>query len=108
MSERIEAFDALDTPTAPVTVVRARPAYFAVALLIAGIVAWGFWATYYSRPFSRTDLPSMLRRGGACTGFRRQRRAARRRVLQGAALFSAGLARRRPGVAAVICLISPA
>jgi hypothetical protein len=35
-------------------------AYFAIALLIAGIVAWGFWGTYYSRFSARTDLPSIV------------------------------------------------
>jgi len=40
--------------------VRARRAYFAITLLIAGIVAWGFWKTYYSQPFARTDLPAIV------------------------------------------------
>lgn len=39
---------------------RARLAYFAIAVLIAGIVAWGFWATYYSQVRARTDLPSIV------------------------------------------------
>ena len=29
-------------------------------LLIAGIVAWGFWKTYYSQIFARTDLPAIV------------------------------------------------
>jgi hypothetical protein len=29
-------------------------------LLIAGIVAWGFWETYYSRAFTRADLPAIV------------------------------------------------
>jgi hypothetical protein len=41
-------------------VARGRQAYFAIVLLIAGIVAWGFWATYYSRFAARTDLPSIV------------------------------------------------
>ena len=37
-----------------------RQAYFGVALLIAGIVAWGFWGTYYSQPLARADLPAIV------------------------------------------------
>jgi hypothetical protein len=40
--------------------VRTRQAYFAVALLVAGIVAWGFWETYYTQAFARTDLPAIV------------------------------------------------
>jgi hypothetical protein len=29
-------------------------------VLVAGIVAWGFWETYYARPFTRTDLPALV------------------------------------------------
>ena len=39
---------------------RTRGAYFAVTLLIAGIVAWGFWKTYYSQFSERTDLPAIV------------------------------------------------
>jgi hypothetical protein len=63
MSERVgavEAVDALDTPSAPVAVVRARQAYFAIALLIAGIVTWGFWETYYAQALVRADLPAIV------------------------------------------------
>ena len=60
MSERVEAVDALDTPSSPSTVVRARRAYFAIAVLVAGIVAWGFWGTYYSQVLARTDLPAIV------------------------------------------------
>jgi len=63
MSERadaVAAVDALETPSASVRVVRARQAYFAIALLIVGIVAWGFWGTYYSRAFARADLPAIV------------------------------------------------
>jgi hypothetical protein len=60
VSERAEAFAALDTPSKPARVVRVRRAYFAITLLIAGIVTWGFWATYYSRPLARTDLPTVV------------------------------------------------
>ena len=37
-----------------------RQAYFAIALLIVGIVAWGFWETYYSQAFARADLPTIV------------------------------------------------
>ena len=62
MSERVDAVAALDTPSVGTGagVARARQAYFAIALLIAAIVAWGFWKTYYSRPFTRTDLPAIV------------------------------------------------
>ena len=64
MSERVggaEAVDALETPSSPaVAVARARRAYFAIVLLIAGIVAWGFWETYYVQAFARTDLPAIV------------------------------------------------
>jgi len=60
MSERADAIAALDAPPSAAAAVRARQAYFAIALLIAGIVAWGFWATYYARPFTRTDLPALV------------------------------------------------
>ena len=47
MSERVDAVAALDTPQvgAGAGVARARHAYFAIALLIAAIVAWGCWNT---------------------------------------------------------------
>jgi len=63
MSERVgavETVDALDTSSATTAVVRARQAYFAIALLVAGIVAWGFWETYYSRAFARADLHAIV------------------------------------------------
>ena len=61
MSERVDAVDALDTPPSlGAGAGRTRQAYFAIALLIAAIVAWGFWKTYWSRPFSRTDLPAIV------------------------------------------------
>lgn len=61
MSERADAVDALDTPSSlGAGTGRTRQAYFAIALLIAAIVAWGFWKTYWSRPFSRTDLPAIV------------------------------------------------
>ena len=60
MGERVEALEALGTSSLLAAVVRARRGYFAIALLIAGIVAWGFWATYYSRPFDRADLPVIV------------------------------------------------
>ena len=37
-----------------------RPAYLAIALLIAGIVAWGFWETITRSSRRRTDLPSIV------------------------------------------------
>jgi hypothetical protein len=61
VSERVDAVDALDTPSSVgAGIARTRQAYFAIALLIAAIVAWGFWKTYYSRPFTRTDLPAIV------------------------------------------------
>jgi hypothetical protein len=61
MSERVDAVDALDTPSpAGVSVSRTRQAYFVVALLVAGIVAWGFWKTYYSQALARADLPAIV------------------------------------------------
>lgn len=61
MSERVDAGDALDTPPSlGASAGRTRQVYFAIALLIAAIVAWGFWKTYWSRPFSRTDLPAIV------------------------------------------------
>lgn len=61
MSEHVEAAaGALDTPAIGAAVTRTRGAYFAVTLLIAGIVAWGFWKTYYSQFSERTDLPSIV------------------------------------------------
>jgi uncharacterized membrane protein YozB (DUF420 family) len=63
VSERLDAVDALDAPSsldAGTGARRTRQAYLAIALLIAGIVAWGFWKTYYSRPFTRADLPAIV------------------------------------------------
>jgi hypothetical protein len=60
VTERIDTatVEALEPPsTSGATIGRVRQSYFAIALLIAGIVAWGFWQTYYSRIASRTDLP---------------------------------------------------
>ena len=61
MTERVEAAaGALDTPAIGAGAARTRGAYFAVTLLIAGIVAWGFWKTYYSQLSERTDLPTIV------------------------------------------------
>jgi hypothetical protein len=63
MSERADAvaIAAADAPTTSnSTLARARNAYFAITLLILGIVAWGFWGTYYSRIGTRGDLPSVV------------------------------------------------
>lgn len=60
MSERAEAGAALDAPSPPAAIVRTRQAYLGVTLLIAGIVAWGFWETYYSQALARTDLPAIV------------------------------------------------
>jgi len=61
MSERVDAVDALDTPSsAGAMVSRTRQAYFVIALLVAGIVAWGFWKTYYSQALARADLPAIV------------------------------------------------
>jgi hypothetical protein len=58
MSERAEALGALETQSS--TVVRARRAYLGIALLIFGIVVWGFWETYYTQALARTDLPAIV------------------------------------------------
>jgi hypothetical protein len=60
MSERAEAVVALDTPSTAAAPVRTRQAYFAIALLTAAIVVWGFWETYYSQAFARGDLPAIV------------------------------------------------
>lgn len=61
MSERVDAVDALDTPSsASVSVSRTRQAYFVIALLVAGMVAWGFWKAYYSQALARADLPAIV------------------------------------------------
>jgi hypothetical protein len=60
VSERVEAVDALDAPSAPAAIIRARQAYLAIALLIFGIVAWGFWETYYAQALARADLPAIV------------------------------------------------
>jgi hypothetical protein len=58
MEERLDAVDELDTPpSSGAAVSRTRQAYLGVTLLIAGIVGWGFWETYYSQAFARADLP---------------------------------------------------
>lgn len=61
MTERVEAVEAgtLEAPAAP-SVTRVRQGFFAITLLIAGIVAWGFWRTYYSQISARTDLPAIV------------------------------------------------
>jgi hypothetical protein len=62
MTERIaavEAVDALGVRAVPAAA-RTRQAYLAIVLLIAAIVAWGFWETYYSQIAARTDLPSIV------------------------------------------------
>lgn len=63
MTERVEAvavatLEASAVPGAAAS--RTRQAYFAIVLLIAGIVAWGFWKTYYSQVVARTDLPVIV------------------------------------------------
>jgi hypothetical protein len=64
MSERLGAVEevaALEPSVASRgALVRVRQAFFAIALLIAAIVAWGFWETYYSRLAQRADLPSIV------------------------------------------------
>jgi hypothetical protein len=61
VTERVAAAPVEALESAPAAAVTgARRAYFAIALLIAGIVAWGFWQTYYSRALERTDLPSVV------------------------------------------------
>jgi hypothetical protein len=63
MSERVDGAEAvvgLDSPSTGVAVTRARQAYFAITLLIFGIVAWGFWETYYAQALARTDLPAIV------------------------------------------------
>jgi hypothetical protein len=62
VTERVDAVAALDTASVGTVAgaARTRQAYFAVVLLIAAIVAWGFFKTYYSRPFTRTDLPAIV------------------------------------------------
>jgi hypothetical protein len=63
MAERVEAVavESLEAPTARGTAAaRTRRAYFALTLLIAAIVAWGFWGTYYSRMSERGDLPAIV------------------------------------------------
>jgi len=61
VSERVDAVDALDTPSSfGAGAARTRQAYWAITLLIAGIVAWGFWKTYYSQALARTDLPTIV------------------------------------------------
>jgi hypothetical protein len=63
MSERVdgvEAGAALETPSLGIAVKRTRIAYFAITLLIAAIVAWGFWETYYAQALARTDLPAIV------------------------------------------------
>jgi hypothetical protein len=63
MSERVEAvaIESLEGPAAPgADTRRTRQAYFGIVLLIAGIVAWGFWRTYYSQVLARIDLPAIV------------------------------------------------
>jgi hypothetical protein len=59
-ADAVEAVAALEAPAVRDAPARVRQAYFAIALLIAGIVGWGFWETYYSQAFARTDLPSIV------------------------------------------------
>jgi hypothetical protein len=58
--EAVSAATSLEAPLAVGTAVRTRQAYFAITLLIAAIVAWGFWRTYYSRLGARADLPALV------------------------------------------------
>lgn len=61
MRDGIDAVAALDTPSSSgAALSRTRKAYFAIALLVAAIVAWGFWKTYYSQAFARADLPAVV------------------------------------------------
>lgn len=62
MTERVEAagVEALEAPAAASSAARARQAYFAITLLIAAIVGWGFWQTYYSQIGARADLPTVV------------------------------------------------
>lgn len=62
MTDRVEVADVgtLAAPAAAHSVARIRQAYLAITLLIAGIVAWGFWRTYYSQISARTDLPAIV------------------------------------------------
>jgi hypothetical protein len=63
MNERVDGAEAvavLDTPSTGIAAARTRRAYFAITLLIAGIVAWGFWETYYTQALARTDLPAIV------------------------------------------------
>lgn len=60
MTERAELAVEPAASSSLAAVTRARPAYLAIALLIAGIVAWGFWETYYSQAFVRADLPAIV------------------------------------------------
>src|SRR5688500_9727016 len=59
-ADAVETVAALEAPAVRDAPARVRQAYFAIALLIAGIVGWGFWETYYSQAFARTDLPSIV------------------------------------------------
>jgi hypothetical protein len=80
------AVEALEVPAAVGSAAtRARRGYFAIALSIAAIVAWGFWGTYYSQIAARTDLPSIVHLHAAvfsiwvrcsicCSGWRRSSR----------------------------------
>ena len=113
MSERVDAVDALDTPSsAGARSSRTRRAYFAIALLVAGIVAWGFWETYYSQAFARTDLPAIVHVHAAVFSIwvlvlvaqaavvvagnvRLHRRLGTAGMLYGALVFAVGLARQR-------------
>jgi hypothetical protein len=62
MNERVDGAEAvrLDTPSIGIAAARTRRAYFAITLLIAVIVAWGFWETYYAQALARTDLPAVV------------------------------------------------
>jgi hypothetical protein len=64
MTERVEAAAprsfAASEATAAASITRTRRAYLGITLLICGIVAWGFWDTYYSRLAARADLPSIV------------------------------------------------
>jgi hypothetical protein len=60
LAERAESAAAVDASSRSAPLIRSRQAYFAITLLIAGIVAWGFWETYYARFAERTDLPSIV------------------------------------------------
>ena len=64
MSERADAVEPskrskLPPPSVPLQLARGKPTSRS-RCSIAGIVAWGFWKTYYSQAFARADLPAIV------------------------------------------------